>query len=98
MDPVELLPLSFWSKSLLPRVDHREQERVSGTYVVILRLTRGEGKGWSFQGQDPEGLCGWKRSQHNPGNSIETKSPEPWSRREEKSNLKTEIGFKKQRC
>lgn len=46
---------------------------------------RGDRYGPCIQGQCTEALCGQRRSQHSPGNSIEVEMPGPWSRREEMS-------------
>lgn len=66
LNPVELPPLSFWSKSLLPKVDHGEQERVGGTYVVILRLTRGREE--LVLSRSGSRKCMW----------VEEESAQPW--------------------
>lgn len=50
--------------------------------VVVLKSLGSQGT-LRERGQHPEALCGWRRSQHKPGNSTEIDNPEPWSRREE---------------
>lgn len=40
LNPVETQPLSFWSKSLLPKVDHRGTQESVVLNIKILRLTR----------------------------------------------------------